>query len=113
MTSERPVHVPKRMTQLAVPIGVVLIIVMLVVPLPAVLLDLLLAANISISILILLVAMFVNKPLDFASFPAVILVLQAPRGLDGHEARPVPAAAADEARPPPDPLFLSTLRLRV
>jgi flagellar biosynthesis protein FlhA len=63
------------MTQLAVPIGVVLIIVMLVVPLPAVLLDLLLAANISISILILLVAMFVNKPLDFASFPAVILVL--------------------------------------
>ena len=51
--------------------------------------------------------------LPAASLPAVILVLQAPRGLDGHEARPVPAAAADEARPPPDPLFLSTLRLRV
>ncbi len=75
MTSERPVHVPKRMIQLAVPVGVVLIIVMLVVPLPAVLLDLLLAFNISISVLILLTAMFVNKPLEFASFPAVILVL--------------------------------------
>ena len=62
VTSERPVHVPKRMIQLAVPVGVVLIIVMLVVPLPAVLLDLLLAANISISVLILLTAMFVNKP---------------------------------------------------
>lgn len=51
--------------------------------------------------------------LPAASLPAVILVLQAPKSLDGHEARPVPVAAADEARPPPDPLFLSTLRLRV
>ena len=65
----------KRMTQLGVPVGVVLIVVMLVVPLPAVLLDLLLAFNISLSVLILLVAMFVTKPLDFAAFPAVILVL--------------------------------------
>src|SRR5687768_9170786 len=65
----------KRMTQLGVPVGVVLIVVMLVVPLPAVLLDLLLAFNISLSVLILLTAMFVNKPLDFAAFPAVILVL--------------------------------------
>ena len=65
----------KRMTQLGVPVGVVLIVVMLVVPLPAVLLDLLLAFNISLSVLILLVAMFVQKPLDFAAFPAVILVL--------------------------------------
>jgi flagellar biosynthesis protein FlhA len=65
----------KRITQLGVPVGVVLIVVMLVVPLPAVLLDLLLAFNISLSVLILLVAMFVSKPLDFAAFPAVILVL--------------------------------------
>jgi flagellar biosynthesis protein FlhA len=65
----------KRMTQLGVPIGVVMIVVMLVVPLPAVLLDLLLAFNISLSLLILLTAMFVSKPLDFAAFPAVILVL--------------------------------------
>ena len=57
----RPVHVPKRMTQLGVPIGVVLIIVMLVVPLPAVLLDLLIALNITVALLILLVAMFVQQ----------------------------------------------------
>ncbi len=65
----------KRLTQLGVPVGVVLIVVMLVVPLPAVMLDLLLASNISISLLILLTAMFVSRPLDFAAFPAVILVL--------------------------------------
>lgn len=65
----------KRMTQLGIPIGVVFTVVMLVVPLPAALLDLLIAINITGSLLILLVAMFVSKPLDFAVFPAVILVM--------------------------------------
>jgi flagellar biosynthesis protein FlhA len=63
------------MTQLAIPVGVVLIVVMLVVPLPALLLDLLIAGNITVSILILLTAMFVRRPLDFGAFPAVILVM--------------------------------------
>jgi flagellar biosynthesis protein FlhA len=67
--------VPKRLTQLAVPVGIVMIIVMLVVPLPAVVLDLLIALNITGALLVLLVAMFVNRPLDFAGFPAVILVM--------------------------------------
>src|SRR4051794_3359479 len=73
---EGPVHVSmKQLTQLGVPVGVVLIIVMLVVPLPAVLLDLLIASNTSIALLILLTTMFVSRPLDFAAFPAVLLVL--------------------------------------
>ncbi len=50
------------------------IVVMLVVPLPPVLLDMLIAFNISGALLILLTAMFVHKPLDFSSFPALILV---------------------------------------
>ncbi len=65
----------KRLTQLAVPVGIVFIVVMLVVPLPAVLLDLLIALNITGALLVLLTAMFISKPLDFASFPAVILVM--------------------------------------
>lgn len=65
----------KRLSQLAVPVGIVMIIVMLVVPLPAVVLDLLIAFNITGALLVLLVAMFVNRPLDFAGFPAVILVM--------------------------------------
>jgi flagellar biosynthesis protein FlhA len=65
----------KRLTQLAVPLGIVLIVVMLVVPLPAIVLDLLIALNITGALLILLVAMFVARPLDFAAFPAVILVM--------------------------------------
>lgn len=66
---------PKRLTQLGVPVGIVLIVVMLVVPLPAIVLDLLIALNITGALLVLLVAMFVHRPLDFAAFPAVILVM--------------------------------------
>ena len=65
----------KRMMQLGVPIGIVFIVVMLVVPLPAIVLDLLIALNITGALLILLTAMFISKPLEFASFPAVILVM--------------------------------------
>ncbi|WP_307854231.1 flagellar biosynthesis protein FlhA [Nocardioides palaemonis] len=67
--------VPKRLLQLGVPAGIVLIVVMLVVPLPAMVLDLLIALNITSALLVLLVAMFVHKPLEFAAFPAVVLVL--------------------------------------
>jgi flagellar biosynthesis protein FlhA len=65
----------KRLLQLGVPAGIVLIVVMLVVPLPAVVLDMLIALNITSALLVLLVAMFVHKPLEFAAFPAVVLVL--------------------------------------
>src|SRR3712207_7555242 len=46
-----------------------------VVPLPAMMLDLLIAFNISMALLILLTAMFIHRPLDFAAFPSVLLVL--------------------------------------
>jgi flagellar biosynthesis protein FlhA len=62
------------MSKAAVPIGVVAIVLMLVVPLPAALLDVLLGFNITCSLLILLVAMQIKKPLDFAVFPALILI---------------------------------------
>ncbi|GAA4111923.1 flagellar biosynthesis protein FlhA [Nocardioides fonticola] len=65
----------KRLTQLGVPVGIVFIVVMLVIPLPAVVLDLLIAMNITGALLILLTAMFVVRPLDFASFPAILLVM--------------------------------------
>ena len=65
----------KRLTQLGVPVGIVMIVVMLVVPLPAMVLDLLIAANIVGALLVLLTAMFVGRPLEFASFPAILLVM--------------------------------------
>jgi predicted small integral membrane protein len=47
------------------------------------------------------------------SLPMVLQVLQLPLVLDAAEAVAIPPAGTPEARPPPDPLFLSTLRLRV
>jgi flagellar biosynthesis protein FlhA len=60
--------------KLAVPIGVVGIIMLLVVPVPAWLLDLLIIISILFALVILLTTMFVKKPLDFSVFPSLLLV---------------------------------------
>jgi flagellar biosynthesis protein FlhA len=64
----------RNLGKLAVPIGVIGIIIMMVVPLPTFLLDLLIALNITAALLILLTSMFVQRPLDFSVFPALLLV---------------------------------------
>ena len=51
--------------------------------------------------------------LPAASLPVVVQVLELPLLLDAGAAIAPPIAATPEARPPPGPLFLSTLRLRV
>src|SRR5262245_38404057 len=51
-----------------------MIVVMMVVPLPSLLLDLLIAANITLALLIVLVSMYVRRPLEFSSFPSLLLV---------------------------------------
>ncbi len=63
-----------RLSQLAVPIGVVAIVVMLVVPMPSALLDVLIAFNITGAVLVVLVSMYVHRPLDFSSFPSLLLI---------------------------------------
>ncbi|HZC72966.1 MAG TPA: flagellar biosynthesis protein FlhA [Jatrophihabitans sp.] len=63
-----------RLSQLAVPIGVVAIVVMLVVPMPPALLDFLIACNITGAVLVVLVSMYVHRPLEFSSFPSLLLI---------------------------------------
>ena len=58
-----------RLTQFAVPFAVVMVIVMLIIPLPPFVLDILIAFNIAAALTMLLAAMYVKKPLDFATFP--------------------------------------------
>lgn len=58
----------------AVGIGVVFLIVLLIVPLPSMMLDFMLAISISTSVLILMSALFMKKPLEFSSFPSILLV---------------------------------------
>jgi len=59
---------------MAGPILIVMILAMMVLPLPPFLLDILFTFNIAMAIMVLLVAMNTLKPLDFASFPTVLLI---------------------------------------
>lgn len=45
--------------------------------------------------------------------PAVAQVIELPLVLEAQQSGAVPKTATPDAQPPPDPLFLSTLRLRV
>jgi len=58
---------------LALPAGILVIIALMVVPIPALLLDLLFVLNIALSIAVLMAAINSEKPLDFSSFPSVLL----------------------------------------
>jgi len=55
-------------------LGVMAILAVLILPLPTWLLDILLAVSITISVLVLMVVLFIHKPLDFSSFPTVLLI---------------------------------------
>ena len=55
-------------------LGVTAILVVLFLPMPAWLLDLSLAFSITISVLILMTALFIDRRLEFSSFPTVLLL---------------------------------------
>jgi len=55
-------------------VGVLMILAALILPLPTWLLDMGLAFSITFSVLVLMVAIFIEKPLQFSSFPTVLLL---------------------------------------
>lgn len=59
---------------IALAIGIVLIVAMMVIPLPPAVLDFLLIVNISLSVIILLVCLYVKEPLEYSSFPTMLLI---------------------------------------
>jgi flagellar biosynthesis protein FlhA len=54
--------------------GIVIILAVLFLPIPAFLIDMGLAISIALSVLILMVALWIQRPLDFSSFPTVLLI---------------------------------------
>ncbi|NBO15360.1 MAG: flagellar biosynthesis protein FlhA [Betaproteobacteria bacterium] len=60
-------------TALSIPVLVLLIMAMLVLPLPPLLLDFLFTFNIVASLVIIMVAIGTRNPLDFSSFPSLLL----------------------------------------
>ena len=55
-------------------LGVLGIVVLLILPVPSILLDVLLSISITGAMLILMTALLIKKPLEFTSFPTVLLV---------------------------------------
>lgn len=55
-------------------IGIVIIVAMMIIPLPPMMLDILLTLNISLSVIILLICLFIKEPLEYSSFPIILLV---------------------------------------
>lgn len=65
--------VPRPSPALALPVGILAIIMLMVMPIPAWALDFFFVLNIAFSIAILMAAMNAERPLDFSSFPSVLL----------------------------------------
>ncbi|HWJ86968.1 MAG TPA: flagellar biosynthesis protein FlhA [Pelagibacterium sp.] len=63
-----------RQSNTGLAIGVIGIIAVLVLPMPAIILDLLLTLSFVFSVMILMTALFIQRPLEFSSFPTVLLV---------------------------------------
>jgi len=55
-------------------IGVVSIIMMMIVPLPPFILDILMSISISMALLILLISIYIKEPLEFSTFPTLLLL---------------------------------------
>ena len=61
-------------TDVGLAFGVIVLLSVLVLPLPTLILDIGLALSIIASVLVLMVAMFLVRPLDFTSFPTLLLL---------------------------------------
>ncbi len=59
---------------IAFAVGIVLILCLFFLPVPAMMIDFGLAMSIALSVLILMVALWIQKPLEFSAFPTVLLV---------------------------------------
>ncbi len=58
---------------LALPVAILALIAMMVLPIPTLLLDMFFVFNIALSVGVLMAALNAKKPLDFSSFPSVLL----------------------------------------
>jgi flagellar biosynthesis protein FlhA len=66
---------PKSRSDIGFAIGIVAILSIFFLPVPAFLIDLGLAFSIAMSVLVLMVALWIQRPLDFSAFPTILLVV--------------------------------------
>lgn len=77
MASDRMINfgtISPKLANSFLPFGIIALVAMLVLPLPVALLDTFFVINITLSLLILMVALHTQRPLDFSSFPNLLLI---------------------------------------
>jgi flagellar biosynthesis protein FlhA len=65
----------QELSQLAVPMAVLGIVIALITPLPGFVLDLLIVTDILMSVTVLMVSLYLVRPVEFTSFPTTLLLL--------------------------------------
>ncbi len=61
-------------SDLAVAIGLLVVMLVMIVPIPSWMLDGFLALSLALSVIVLLMSVYAKKPLDFSTFPSVLLI---------------------------------------
>ncbi len=64
----------KALTSMVAPIVVLMVLAMMVLPLPPIVLDVFFTFNIAMALMVMMVSATMLRPLDFAAFPAVLLL---------------------------------------
>ncbi|MES1152862.1 MAG: FHIPEP family type III secretion protein, partial [Dongia sp.] len=64
-----------RRGEILLALGMMAVLTVLILPMPAWLLDISLALSITISVLILMVVLLIERPLEFSTFPTVLLIV--------------------------------------
>ncbi len=75
LLESRPFKWMERNRGMVMPLSATLLIFVMLRPLPTSMLDLLLAGNITLSAVVLLTVMYIRHPLEFSSFPSLLLAM--------------------------------------
>ncbi len=66
-------------SDVALAVGIIFIFMFLLVPMPTFMLDLGLSISVTFSVMIMMTVLFINRPLDFSTFPTILLISTALR----------------------------------
>jgi flagellar biosynthesis protein FlhA len=64
-----------RRGEILLALGLIAVLTVLILPMPAWMLDIALAFSITVSVLILMVVLLIEKPLEFSTFPTILLIV--------------------------------------
>jgi len=74
VSSDQNPNKPAKQGGYVIPLAIISIVLMMVVPVPTFLLDGLLALSLAIGVGVFLIALFIEQPLDYSAFPAIVLM---------------------------------------